>query len=173
MPVTAFTVHSDFNMPIISPSASPLPKTTPHRWERTWKRLKMSSALLFQKAANLFSRKASVPAKRGCCASVPTVAWPWDRPWDTVSVPLGGTGHGKGGLIRHARSGWLGMDPSLTHKMSMAPWSECEIALWNSTRLVSSKFHMVLTATKERYFKLSPNCITCGHVSKPLQQISV
>lgn len=79
MPVTAFTVHSDFNVPIISPSASPLPKTTPHRWERTWKRLKMSSALLFQKVANLFSRKASVPAKRGCCASVPTVAWPWDR----------------------------------------------------------------------------------------------
>lgn len=68
--------------------------------------------------------------------------------------------------IRLARDGSL-----LTHKISMAPWLDCEIALWNSTRLVSWKCYMLSTTMTGRYFKISPNCITGGHVSKPLQQI--
>lgn len=53
----------------------------------------------------------------------------------TACAPLGGTGSRRGGLLCCGRWRQPGMDPSFTHKISMAPWSECEIALWNPTRL--------------------------------------
>lgn len=68
------------------------------------------------------------PGKYQCQLSMaavhPSQQWHKDEAGqyrDTASSPLGGTGSKRGGLGCCGRSGWPGMDPSLTHKISMAP----------------------------------------------------